>query len=416
MAAKRIPDQATRSARPTKRAAAPGSRSLAYYCAANTGGIMEYAVCQAAALAEAGLDVQFLCRPDFHVQRLSRVTTRPELGAELTLRSASRMGRWVARLRDARRGAEAWARVLGEAPGRRGLDACYHEYFAPLWVRPLCRLAATGTVIGTVAHDPVRDFVVGPRWWHERSVAAGYSFVRDVFVHDNTPVDTGRPTPHIRRHIIPMGPPALPSAKRSRAEMRTELGLAPGEVLFISFGHLRDNKNLDLFLRAMAQLPGQVKLLVAGNENAQSQKPAAYYQELAQNLGVGPRCRWMIRYVTNEEAADLFVASDFCLVTYDRTFRSASGALNAARRYRRPGIASDGGGPLTKLVARYQLGRCIEPDSLPELVEGVRQLLAAPPTPDWEALEREHSWQRNAELVTTALFAEPRSELSGASR
>jgi hypothetical protein len=48
--------------------------------------------------------------------------------------------------------------------------ACYKEYFAPFWVGPLRKLARRGVLIGTIAHDPVRDFVLGPLWWHRWSV------------------------------------------------------------------------------------------------------------------------------------------------------------------------------------------------------------------------------------------------------
>lgn len=406
MSAKRIPLAATRPARGGQAPTHARRGTLAYYCAATTGGIMEYAVCQASALAEAGVEVQFLCRPEFPVWRLRGVTPRPDLASAQALRGATRLTRWLARLRDARRGARAWVRLVGEDRRRRGLDACYHEYLAPFWTGPLRRLAGSGAIFGTVAHDPVRDFVVGPRWWHRRSVAAGYSFVRDVFVHDETPVDTGRPASHLRTHIIPMGPLASPAPRRLREDMREELGVLPGEVLFLSFGHIRDNKNLDLFLKAMARLPDHVKLVVAGNENARSQKPAAHYQKLAHTLCLGHRCRWFVRYLPGEEAADLFEAADFCLLTYAGTFVSASGVLNSARQYRRPCLASDGGGPLGKVVQRYGLGLWVPPDNLSHLVEGVTALLAQPPQPDWDAFERENSWERNAELVTAALFGE----------
>jgi hypothetical protein len=87
------------------------------------------------------------------------------------------------------------------------LFACYKEYFAPFWVGPLRRSARRGVVIGTIAHDPVRDFVVGPLCWHRWSVSLGYSFVRHVFVHDDTPVDLGGKRPKgIQVHEIPHGP------------------------------------------------------------------------------------------------------------------------------------------------------------------------------------------------------------------
>ncbi|MCX6963540.1 MAG: glycosyltransferase [Verrucomicrobia bacterium] len=105
------------------------------------------------------------------------------------------------------------------------LFACYKEYFAPFWVWPLRRLAKKGVVIGTIAHDPVRDFVVGPLWWHRWSVRLAYSFVRHVFVHDDTPVDFGGKRPEgIQVHQIPHGPYEVAEPKIGRLEMRRRLG------------------------------------------------------------------------------------------------------------------------------------------------------------------------------------------------
>jgi glycosyltransferase involved in cell wall biosynthesis len=107
------------------------------------------------------------------------------------------------------------------------LFACYKEYFAPFWVWPLRRLALRGMVIGTIAHDPVRDFVVGPVWWHRWSVRLGYSFVRHVFVHDDTPVDFGGKKPAgIRINQIPHGPYEVAEPKIGREAMRKKLGFA----------------------------------------------------------------------------------------------------------------------------------------------------------------------------------------------
>ena len=84
-------------------------------------------------------------------------------------------------------------------------------------------------MIGTIAHDPVRDFVVGPLWWHRWSVMLGYSFVRHVFVHDDTPVDFGgKRQREIHAHQIPHGPYEVAEPKIGRLEMRRRLGFDSG--------------------------------------------------------------------------------------------------------------------------------------------------------------------------------------------
>lgn len=49
---------------------------------------------------------------------------------------------------------------------RRVLMASYIEYLAPIWAPRLRNLSRSGIVFGAIVHDPVRDYVVGPSWWH----------------------------------------------------------------------------------------------------------------------------------------------------------------------------------------------------------------------------------------------------------
>jgi glycosyltransferase involved in cell wall biosynthesis len=345
------------------------------------------------------------------------------------------------------------------------LFACYKEYFAPFWVWPLRRLARKGFVIGTIAHDPVRDFVVGPLWWHRWSVRLGYSFVRDVFVHDDTPVDFGGRKPsEIRIHQIPHGPYEVAEPKIGREAMRRKLGFdsvpssldsgrstldssAPADVVFLAFGQIRDGKNLNLFLRAMTRLPENVKLLVAGKGDSGSSRRPEFYQKLAEELRVAKRCRWDIRRIPDEEVGDIFAACDVVLVTYSAKFRSASGVLNAAVSARKQMLASCGGGPLKSVVEKYNLGVFVEPDDLDEIVSGASKFVpnfateqpatryqlpaTAPqalsldsgrarqwnaehipsgspldsPTSEWARYERENSWEQNAKTISSSMLS-----------
>jgi glycosyltransferase involved in cell wall biosynthesis len=224
-------------------------KKLLYVCEADSGGIMEYAIRQSAAIAQEGAEVHFLCKPSFPVERLadgikvwefdkSRGPSDQRRGLAGKILRVLRM---ISDLRSEARQVDQlaekllkdsstcnWLPVIRQDLGESEvavLFACYKEYFAPFWVGPLRKLALRGMVIGTIAHDPVRDFVVGPLWWHRWSVRWGYSFVRDVFVHDDTPVDFGGRKPsEIRIHQIPHGPYEVAEPKIGRMAMRRRLG------------------------------------------------------------------------------------------------------------------------------------------------------------------------------------------------
>ena len=226
-----------------------GLKRLLYVCEADSGGIMEYAIRQSAALVNQGVEVHFLCKESFPKERLAagivvekfveglvasiqrrglagKLSTiwRLTLGQRLNAKSVAELATKLAQTSSTHHQLLTTSNYLG-SPEVAVLFACYKEYFAPFWVWPLRRLAKKGVAIGTIAHDPIRDFVVGPIWWHRWSVRLGYSFVRYVFVHDDTPVDFGGKRPEgIQVHQIPHGPYEVAEPKIGRLEMRRQLG------------------------------------------------------------------------------------------------------------------------------------------------------------------------------------------------
>lgn len=403
---------------------------------------MEYAVRQAAAIALEGWEVHFLCKESFPKQRLPTGIRVINFEAGREAFSSTGKLRTIWRLTiGSRRISQQIFEIAEKMHFKFVLFACFKEYFSPFWVWPLRSLAKKGVVIGTISHDPIRDFVVGPLWWHLLSVRLGYSFVQHVFVHDDMPVDFGGMRPKgIQVHQIPHGPFKVADPKIGRLEMRqrlgftsdsttestdeetqmrlagqvgsSELGSLPSkladspvsdslirsvdgfasfhatsysplatpalpDVVFLAFGQIRDGKNLDLFLRAMTILPNHVKLLVAGKGDSGSSRPPEFYQRLAEELGVADRCRWDIRRIPEDEVGDIFAACDVVLLTYSAKFRSASGVLNAAVSARKPVLSSSGLGPLKKVVNKYNLGVFVEPDDPEEILRGAVQLLEA---------------------------------------
>ncbi len=385
---------------------------LLYHMPYVNGGMADYAFNQVAALAEAGAEVTLLCadsregpwwqlaqnaRPYTLLPRLRGVRPRPALPRPV------RQALYAA---DIVRDGWTVAAETHRGGFTRVLFGVYYEYIAPLWAPPLRRLAAGGKVVfGSVVHDPARDHVVGPRWWHRYSTACGYSFLRDAFVHAPITLDTVRPMPRLRTTVIPQGLYEFPAATRGRGAVRAALDLPTDAPVLLSFGHIRDGKNLDLVLQALADFP-DVYLLVAGKEQSGGQKPASFYQQKAVELGVADRCRWVNRFVAEDEIGEFFAAADLLLLTYSARFRSASAVLNVASTYRLPCLASGGDGALRDAVQAYGLGLWIDPDSADDIRAGLRRWQAGQsPTARWDDYAADNSWRRNAEIVLQTLRA-----------
>lgn len=377
---------------------------LIYYSPASYGGIADYAHEQANALVKVGVEVTLLTTPAYPTNRGENYRVLPILEEMKTERfMTNKLFKAIHYTRVTLSNIKKLACYIEENNIGTVLLGSYAEYLAPLWSYRLRRLSKQNVRFGAVVHDPIRDFVLGPLWWHRWSIACGYSFLHEAFVHESITLDTVKPTPNLRTTVIPFGAYCFPMPNCSRKDTRHSLRLPDDSKIMLAFGHIRDNKNLDLVIQAMAQVP-EVYLVVAGKEQSSTQKLASFYQKLAERLGVSDRCRWLIRFIPNWEVANLFTAADLIVITYSKTFHSASSVLSTAVNYRKPCLASGGEGALRSVVQKYQLGIWVNPDCLESLVEGIRFFFEIPLNPQWYKYLEYNSWECNAKIVRQKLI------------
>lgn len=283
----------------------------------------------------------------------------------------------------------------------------YMEYFAPLWVWPHWFLAKfCGIRYAANLHDPMRSFAVGPAWWHKLSVRLAYLPLDFVLVHDKLQEPSPVPS-HVRVVQVPHGLYEMNASPLDTKEIRQSWGVKKEQKVFLAFGFVRDGKNLDLALQALAQVPDAF-LVVAGSVAAAKDKPFAYYRELAAQLGVAGRCTFSEGFVADDELGKYFSGADFVLLTYSATFHSQSGVLNIAARARKPVLASAAPCALIESVQKFQLGITVEPDSPAAVVHGMKRLLSTPLSPNWDDYEASASWSANAQGVLQAAEMEPK--------
>jgi glycosyltransferase involved in cell wall biosynthesis len=200
---------------------------------------------------------------------------------------------------------------------------------------------------------------------------------------------------------VPVGVYEISGPPVSAKEVRRSWGVKEGQKVFLAFGYVRDGKNLDLAMRALAGVP-EAFLVMAGSVAATKDKPFAYYREWAAQLGVLDRCHFAEGFVADAALGKYFAGTDFVLLTYASSFHSQSGVLNIAARARKPVLASASPSPLIESVKTYSLGIAVAPDSLDAVIGGMRRLLDAPPQPRWDDYEAAASWAANAQGVLKA--------------
>ena len=301
-------------------------------------------------------------------------------------------------------------RLASEVMRRRPdfvLISSYSEYLSPLWIWPHWILARLfGVTYVANLHDPVRDFQVGPRWWHELSVKMAYWPISIGIVHQRLPEPTPVPA-YVKVVEAPVGVYDLQESPENPVEIRAGWGIPDSGVVFLAFGYIRDNKNLDLVIRALAEFP-QAHLIVMGKAQSQKDKPVEFYRKLADELDMSGRVKFFATFVPDEKLASYFAAADVVVLTYDKSFHSQSGVLNVAARARRPVLASAGESPLKDCVQKFRLGVFVEPDDMRALKEGIKKISscqwrASSGEPDWQGYEAFASWDVNVAKILDAV-------------
>lgn len=385
---------------------------LLIHCSASGGGLAEHVHYQARAFLQNGDEPTVLCSTDFLQGRsldyaVARIY-RPLQGRAKTQKPRWRAVNLVAKTAvylatQWRLALEVWRRK----PDWVLLDS-YAEYLSPLWVWPHLALAKLcGAVYAANLHDPIRDFVVGPKWWHNWSVRLAYAPIKVGVLHQRL-TDRSTIPAHVRLVEAPVGVYDLQATAVDSEEVRRDWGADKQTVVFLSFGFIRDNKNVDLLIRALAAIP-EAMLVVMGSAQSSSNKPMSYYRSLAEELGVSDRVVFREEFIPEEALAGYFAAADFIAITYSATFHSQSGVLNVAARAGRRVLASSGEGPLKSCVQRFKLGVFVEPDNLPDLVRGMKKLCLqhakteSSQTADWEGYTAYASWDSNVNIISEAV-------------
>jgi Glycosyltransferase len=188
-------------------------------------------------------------------------------------------------------------------------------------------LRRRGIPVVQIVHNIVdHEGVWWKRWLCERQLQAA-----DIYItHGEALADQLR-TIAAERPVLICSHPAYadypPPSTRLRREFSLEL---------LCFGLVRPYKGVDLAIEALGSLRDKdVRLTVAGEVWGD----IGEWRSLAADHGVADRVEFIPRYVSDQEAADLFDRADAVLAPYRSMSGSGVAALSA--HYRRPVIASD---------------------------------------------------------------------------
>ncbi len=266
----------------------------------------------------------------------------------------------------------------------------------PYW-RP--KIEETEVKVAASAHDVKREKSIISRWWEDRQLKAFYRFADALFVHSDyqaRELAAFANVPREKIHVVPHGLYSHGSVDNSQTTLREKWDLPSDRQIALFFGKIRDDKNLGNLLQALHRTEPSPFLVVAGREDARH-RGVDYYQQLADDLGLTDRVRFISRHIKDEEVGELFVASDWVALPYRNDFTSQSGVLNVAAHYERPVLVSSAP-VLQETVQTCDIGVSCSGDTPAALAEGIeamhRRLETAYPHP-FDAYRRQFSWEEN---------------------
>jgi glycosyltransferase involved in cell wall biosynthesis len=156
-------------------------------------------------------------------------------------------------------------------------------------------------------------------------------------------------------------------APMDKQEARRILGIRGTRVLLF-FGYVRAYKGLQVLIRAIAALPGEMDLhlMVVGEFYDDEQK----YRSLIRDLGLEDRVTINSDYVPNEMVGRYFSASDAVVLPY--VSATQSGIAQIAYNFDKPVIATDVGG-LAEVIIDGETGYIVPPEDASRLAAAIQK-------------------------------------------
>jgi glycosyltransferase involved in cell wall biosynthesis len=198
--------------------------------------------------------------------------------------------------------------------------------------------------------------------------------------------------------VVPHGFFRMQQSPLSVAALRERYHVPQDRKVLLFFGSIRENKGLDVLIRAMKGLRPEYFLVIAGAIAGASEIPADHYRGLIDHYGIADSVRWTEKYIPEEEAVEFLKMADAVVLPYKRNFHAQSGVLNLAAGFDRPCVVSDVGG-LGELVEEYRLGVVVAPEDADALREGIVRLFEDRNAASYgfQKYRDENNWEKAAE-------------------
>ncbi|PNY79782.1 glycosyltransferase [Deinococcus koreensis] len=212
--------------------------------------------------------------------------------------------------------------------------------------------------------------------------------------------------PHLRVDTVPYfaesGTYSAAARVTLRDSVRHRFSIPEGASALLAFGGTRQDKGIDLAIRALALLPDQYHLMVVGAARAFD---AQSLIDMAEDCGVSRRTHFLLEHVPDEDVESYFIAADCVILPYRRVFAGQSGPLLIAAALGIPVVASDIG-VLAETVSEYCLGLLCAPEDVVALASTIERLPSVSLSPATGRFMQDHSPARFTQATLASYDAE----------
>ena len=344
------------------------------------------------------LDIEVVCLPEFQWLDHSDYRTWPKLRTishpnPLLRKARFLIAQWVNPRRMVRHAQQVNADIV---------HICQINHLTRPWWMPT--LKKTGAKVLTSAHDVRRAKGILLKPWEAEQLRIFYQGCDAIFIHG--PAQKADLIDYAGSALsdiveVPFGPYSYDIPTESVADLRKDYDLPQDRRVFLFFGNIRDDKNLDGLITAMAKQTTPVHLLVAGRFDSGHHMPLANYTERIQALGLESQVHILNRFIPDEEVGRLFKLSDAIALPYLPEFTSQSGVLHVAAAFERP-ILCTPTEIFSDTLSDAQIGMLCPGFDDEDVATGMTDMLrrlddGLPFT--FSAYRENHSWTKNAAIT-----------------
>jgi D-inositol-3-phosphate glycosyltransferase len=377
------------------------------------GGDKPYALGMGAALASAGVSVDFIGSDDLNVPELCN---NPRVNF-LNLRGDQRPE--ASRAQKVLRVSNYYVRLVRYATTARPrlFHILWNNKFE-LFDRILLMLyyKLLGKKIIFTAHNVnagKRDS--NDSWLNRRSLKIQYQLSDHIFVHAEKmkgEVLSEFGMDQSKVSVIPFGiNNTVPNTTLSTVEAKQQVGASSSDKTILFFGNIAPYKGLEYLIAAFSKLvkkDGSYRLMVVGKPKGSER----YWNEIEEAMArrdVRDRIIQKIEYVPDEATELYFKAADVLVLPYAHVFQS--GVLFLGYSFGLPAIAADVG-PLREEIIEEKTGLVFRPQDSSDLAKTIERYFASELFRNLESRRAEikayanerYSWDKVA-AITTAVYS-----------